>query len=939
MVLGMIPMGFADSHTAGEQLKDLGLVTGYPDGTLGEANNITRAEMMVQLSRINGKFEEAKSFALPSTFTDVPATHWASPYIAYAELNEWTAGVGGGKYDPNGLVTLQQAAVFMLKSLGYVADVDFNWTNAVEVATGKGLIAGVSVAGNVAVTRGQLFTVMLNTVNAMLKDGSMTLGQKLGIAALNPAVVSLTATGANKLEVKFNIAVDKAKAVVAVTKGSVVVNTDKVEFAADNKSAVITTTTNLTKGDYTVTVTGLTTDALKATVTVDDVKVAKINITSTKAPRLANDNTKATVLYEVLNQYGEKMNNQNIIWTISTGKSITGEVLNKSFIIEAASGDFIPGAIVYVTGVHTATGTVVNAQVEIGLASQADTVVFKGVYNTSAAKLEALPAGFANSKYVLLYEVNDQYGNKMSTDSYSDLVFTSNNPLFISSTFTSASAVTISDVVYQAVNLTRGTTPENGGTATIQAISKMTGKISTFTIEANALAALKTLTLAAPTKLVAEGEKVEIPFTAVDQFGNAVTKFELFDDVVLSPATLVFEKQSDGSAKLFYTAPATGASENADLPVYLTSVVTGGSFSSQMIYVKDEAKPTAVVGLDAKIVTSIAVGNNVTIKGEQVLVQDQYGRTMTKAKVNTWLNVTDNAIKVTSTVGATTPFTVYKNTATTDEAVQLIENSTDSVKISAINVTANTESIKFELSTSTASAKSFTFTKVAVADFASYEIADLGKMYIDTTTPSAVSVDHAKVVKVYGVKADGVKVRIPAGSLVVSTSVATSRLSVSADTISDANGYDATHFADAQGNYKDVTVTVLVTVLDTNGVAVSLLQKDLVLSNKVPQVNEITLDDDLVTSGSAFVDGPTILAADLSVVVEETLDQYGVEITEVPVITITNLTKADGSTFAVVRNGQNDVEITGAIAGDKFTATFKYDGGKTAVVNFTVAAE
>jgi len=205
MVLGMIPMGFAADQTAGEILKGYNLLAGDENGNLNEDQYLNRAEMMVILARMNGKFEEAKSFALPSSYTDLEGFGWAVPYIAYAEMNEWTDGVAPGKFDPAGRVTLQMAAYFMVEALGYADPADFSWATAVEKATSLGLLAGVQANAGDNVLRGQLFKVMLQTLNTNVKDGSATLGVKLGV--MKPAVpVAVSATSVSKsvVRVTFN---------------------------------------------------------------------------------------------------------------------------------------------------------------------------------------------------------------------------------------------------------------------------------------------------------------------------------------------------------------------------------------------------------------------------------------------------------------------------------------------------------------------------------------------------------------------------------------------------------------------------------------------------------------------------------------------------------------------------------------------------------------
>jgi len=210
LVLGMIPMGFAADATAGQMLKGYGIIVGDETGNLNEDQNLNRAEMMVVLARMMGKGAEAEAFALPSTFTDLAGFGWAVPWIAYAEMNDWTEGVGANMFNPAGNVTAQEAAVFMLKALGYEADVDFNWTNAVDFATAKGLFVGVDTAATSPILRGDLFTMMITTLNTEVKSGAGKLGIVLGYMEVEELeVVSVKALNLAQVEVKFNMAVEE----------------------------------------------------------------------------------------------------------------------------------------------------------------------------------------------------------------------------------------------------------------------------------------------------------------------------------------------------------------------------------------------------------------------------------------------------------------------------------------------------------------------------------------------------------------------------------------------------------------------------------------------------------------------------------------------------------------------------------------------------------
>jgi len=317
MVLGMIPMGFAADQTAGEILKGYELLAGDENGNLNEDQYLNRAEMMVILARMNGKYEEAKSFALPSSYTDLAGFGWAVPYIAYAELNEWTSGVGAGKFDPAGHVTLQMAAYFMVEALGYADPADFSWTTAVEKATSLGLLAGIQANAGDHVLRGDLFKVMLQTLNTNVKGKEVLLGSELGVKGFVPPVVvpatlevsSVTATNLNQVKVVFTQEVDKASAEDETNYSidGVALTTDSVaKLQSDNKTVLITL--DVAKAQYQKVVVGLTgivygKDALKTVPKVDfevifsDVTVPTLKSASTTGNKIVTVEYSEPVLF------------------------------------------------------------------------------------------------------------------------------------------------------------------------------------------------------------------------------------------------------------------------------------------------------------------------------------------------------------------------------------------------------------------------------------------------------------------------------------------------------------------------------------------------------------------------------------------------------------------------------------------------------------------
>ena len=62
-------------------LKNEGVVTGYPDGSLGLDRPISRAEVSVLLIRMTGHQPKGRGAQI---FKDVPSSHWASGYVQTA---------------------------------------------------------------------------------------------------------------------------------------------------------------------------------------------------------------------------------------------------------------------------------------------------------------------------------------------------------------------------------------------------------------------------------------------------------------------------------------------------------------------------------------------------------------------------------------------------------------------------------------------------------------------------------------------------------------------------------------------------------------------------------------------------------------------------------------------------------------------------------------
>lgn len=159
------------ANQASERLYDKGVLSGKGENTDGSINfglndNCTREEMVVLLLSLLGKTDSAKNYAnITHNFTDI--TPWAAPYIAYAYSNGYTSGLtsttfGGGAME----TTVQQALIFILRTMGYAADVDYSTSNPISFSDSIGLTVGQFAATDLTspISRGLLAQIMLRSL-------------------------------------------------------------------------------------------------------------------------------------------------------------------------------------------------------------------------------------------------------------------------------------------------------------------------------------------------------------------------------------------------------------------------------------------------------------------------------------------------------------------------------------------------------------------------------------------------------------------------------------------------------------------------------------------------------------------------------------------------------------------------------------------------------
>lgn len=159
-------------YEAVETLTKLGIINGYEDGTYKPEQPVTRAEMAKLIAAMQGLTDSSNGSSV-TNFSDVPASHWASGYIANA-TGVAINGYPDGTFLPEQTVKYEEAVKMIMATLGYTVIANGKGgypMGYIAAATQEGVTKNVSNANiGTDANRGTIAQLIYNAIDTPLVE-------------------------------------------------------------------------------------------------------------------------------------------------------------------------------------------------------------------------------------------------------------------------------------------------------------------------------------------------------------------------------------------------------------------------------------------------------------------------------------------------------------------------------------------------------------------------------------------------------------------------------------------------------------------------------------------------------------------------------------------------------------------------------------------------
>lgn len=152
----------------------MGIMNGYPDGSFGLDNYVTRGEF-AKMAVAASKYKNSVAGTITvSPFADVPYYHWAAPYVRVATVNGFVNGYVDATFKPDNNVLCEEAVTVVLKLLGYTnEDFGASWPyGQLGLAANLNLTVGIEAGAGQYMTRRDIAQLIYNLMNTQMKSSN-----------------------------------------------------------------------------------------------------------------------------------------------------------------------------------------------------------------------------------------------------------------------------------------------------------------------------------------------------------------------------------------------------------------------------------------------------------------------------------------------------------------------------------------------------------------------------------------------------------------------------------------------------------------------------------------------------------------------------------------------------------------------------------------------
>ncbi len=823
-------------------VKDAGVFKGS-NNKLMHTNNMSREQMAVVLVRaIKTVYNvdlvaDYKESDFKSTITDLDNATAEENREAIIAL-EYAGLTNVKAFNPKNSLTRGQFASFLNRTITNLAEETLS-VKAVKVVDAKTLEVTLSDDSKHTVTLETALKENEETKVDFVIDGK-SYSAVVTYEVTELKVKSVDAVNAKTLSVTFNKAVETEKAKFELKKDGFKSNFSTITWNEDKTVATIELTSKITKGEFTVSVTGLSDQAVTGSVKTEDEKVAGIEILGEVAP--STGTTSATVGYQVTNQYGEditKLNSSSLTLSAAGADSAVANA-DGSITITKAAG-LKEGDKVVLTVIHGSTATTTTKTVTVSAKTVVSEATIGTLYNKDGKTLTE-DTNLAKDKFYLPVTVKDQYGKEITdlnrlNGANAEVLVTNTNQAV--TTFGTFEKQTIDGK--EVIALPVASIVASGDTNVI-VIAKATGKNAQAAVKVAEGVRADSVTLGAPTKVVTAGADTLFPLSVLDKQGNAIKETVALNGskgITITGGTL-FEKDGE----LFAKVAAGSVVENTPVTVVVTS--STGKVATQTVIPKAATTPKVITGLDSKISTSIRelADAKVDITAKDIVVEDQFGQVISADELLAKLGTAGYTIQPFTDADA--PFTV------TGEIKDAVTNKiTVTYKAGATKTAANVTFKLVKTADNTAveaSSYSKQFSVVKDSSFASYKVEDIKPIYVtgDNTAGYAIPAGYGKDIVVKAVTGNGGEVTLKAGSDYTVKSTVLSNVADGDITTADAANVDFDKDA------KTATAKVTITINATGEEIV----KDVTFSNVAPAVEKVAVVEN--NKAAAYIAGETV---------------------------------------------------------------------------------